>query len=73
MNQILKHPATVGLILLSAFILLLKGVYAWIDSRAPFDTHEDFHTKFGDSIREAWDREEAMQTKKDGEDVTTSD
>lgn len=73
MNQLLKHPATVGLILLSAFILLIKGVYTWFDTRVPMETHEDFHTKLEESIRESRDREGAKQTKKGNEDDTTSD
>ena len=70
MNQLLKHPATVGLILLSAFILLIKGVYTWFDSRVPLETHEDFHTKLEESIRESRDREEAKKQTEETQDVT---
>lgn len=68
--QILKHPASVGLILLSTFILLVKGVHAWFDSRLPMETHEDFHTKLAVSIMESRYREEAKQTE-DKQDVST--
>lgn len=62
MIKLLRHPLITGAMLLAGLVLLLKGVYQWMDSRVPMEEtqrmEDDLQGKLEDSFQQSDERGE---------------